>query len=199
MPEMLDIFTEQEEKIGTVSKKEYYTYKGNNLPWINCTICYVINDSNKKIILQKRGKCQSEAGKVEVCSGHVQSGELPFQCMVRELGEELAIPENYATNIHHLGKVKVDWANLEDESLRQPRKAIIDVYALKLPDSNIIKKDNKEVVALGEATYDEMKEFTENNMMRVPYTPSLKPQYDEIFGELQDFMFSKSKKVERVK
>ncbi len=27
MPEMLDIFTEQGEKIGRVSKKEYYTYK----------------------------------------------------------------------------------------------------------------------------------------------------------------------------
>ena len=27
MAEMIDIFTEQNQKIGTVSKKEYYTYK----------------------------------------------------------------------------------------------------------------------------------------------------------------------------
>jgi len=199
MPEMLDIFTEQGEKIGRVSKKEYYTYKGDNLPWINGAICYVINDANKKIILQKRGECQSESGKIECCSGHIQSGELPFQCMVRELGEELSIPENYATNIHFLGKIKFDWSNLDEEYLRQPRKVNVYAYALKIPDSSIIKKDNKEVVAVAEATYDEMKEFTENNRMRFPYTSSLKSQYDEIFSQLHDFIFSKNKKVERVK
>ncbi len=199
MAEMIDIFTEQNQKIGTVSKKEYYTYKGNNLPWINCTICYVINDSNKKIILQKRGECQSEAGKIECCSGHVRTGELPFQCAVRELGEELTIPENYAKNIHYLGKIKVDWANLEDSSLRQPRKVSVYAYALKLPDSSIIKKDGREVVALAEATYDETKGFIENNMTRFPYTEKLKPQYDEIFNELKNFMLSKNKVNERIK
>ncbi len=199
MAEMIDIFTDQEVKIGTISKKEYYTYKGDNIPWIKCATCYVVNNKNKKIILEKRGERHLDPGKIDACSGHVRSGELPLQCMVRELGEELNIPEQYASKLHYLGKIKVNWVDLEDEALRQRLKAFVDIYALRLQDTNMIKKDGTEVAALAEATYDETKRFIESNKTRFPYTRSLKPQYDEILGNLEDYIFSKNKTQERVK
>lgn len=201
MAEMIDIFTEQGEKIGTISKKEYYslTCAERDIPWIKCVSCFVIDDANKKILLEKRGKQFLDAGKIDVLSGHVRSGELPIQCVVREGGEELKIPQNYAENAHYIGKMKLDWTNVEDKNLRKRLKADVSVYALMLNNASIVKIDGREVEKLGTATFEETLGFFEMNMTRFPYTSKLKPQYDAIFEKLKDYMFSRNRIAERIK
>ena len=204
MAEIIDIFTKQEEKIGTISKREYYslTCDEKDIPWIKCVSCFVIDDISKKILWEKRGKRFLDPGKLDLCSGHVQSGEIPLQGMVRELDEELSIGENDSRNLQYLGKIKVDYTTLEDETNRKRLKALVSIYALKLKDVNQIKMDYKEVINKGFLNYDDSIGFIQNSMTRMPYEIILKPQYDMVFENLKEFMFSRknSKMVaERIK
>ena len=104
MSELIDIYTEDGQKIGTVSKKEYYSGNIEDVPWIKCCTCFVIDENGKKVLFEKRGKRFLDPGKLDLCSGHVQSGEVPTQSMIRELEEELSIKENDSRNVHYLGE-----------------------------------------------------------------------------------------------
>jgi 8-oxo-dGTP pyrophosphatase MutT (NUDIX family) len=196
MSEMIDVFTEQGEKIKTMSKKEYYSLKGDDIPWINCCTCFVIDGKNKKILFEKRGKRFLDPGKLDLCSGHVQSGEAPFQGMIRELSEELAIPEDDARNLHHLGNIKVDYTNLQDETNRKNLKCFVSVYALRMQDISKILKDSKEVIGIGWLNFEDTVGFIENSMTRMPYEENLKPQYDKVFENLKDYVYLTKRKKE---
>ena len=63
MDEILDICTENGEKIGTISKKEYYSLK-QKAPWIKCVTCFVIDEKNKKILFEKRGNTRNRCWKI---------------------------------------------------------------------------------------------------------------------------------------
>ncbi len=201
MAEMIDIFTEQGEKLGTISKREYYslTCADKDIPWINCASCFVIDNKNKKILFTKRGKRFLDPGKLDVVSGHIRSGEIPIQGMVRELAEEVSIDENDSRNLQFLGKVKVDYTTLEDETNRKRLKCDVSIYALKIDDINLIKIDHKEAISKGFLNYDDAVGFVENSMTRMPYEEKLKPQYDAIFEELRDYMFSKNRITEKAR
>ena len=193
MAEMIDIYTEQGEKIGTISKKEYYSWKEKDLPWINCTTCFVIDDNEKKILFEKRGKRFLDPGKLDLCSGHVRSGEAPFQGMIRELDEELSIKEETARNLKYLGNMKVDYTTLEDETNRKNLKCFVSIYALKLQNIEQIEIDHKEAINKGWLNYDDSVGFIRNSMTRMPYERALEPQYNQIFEKLNDYMFQKNK------
>ena len=194
MAELLDIFTEQGQKIGTISKKEYYSWEEQEtLPWINCCTCFVIDDKNKKILFEKRGKRFLDPGKLDLCSGHVQSGEVPLQGMIRELDEELSIGENDSRNVHFLGKMKLDYTNLEDETNRKSLKCFVSVYALRMQDISNIQIDGKEAIQKGWLIYDDAVGFIANSMTRMPYDSTLAPQYSAIFEKLNSYMFHRNK------
>lgn len=201
MAEMIDIFTEQGERIGAISKREYYslTCPEEDIPWINCASCFVIDDKDKKILFTKRGKRFLDPGKLDVVSGHIRTGEIPLQGMVRELNEEVSINENDSRNLQFLGKVKVDYTTLEDETNRKRLKCDVSIYALKLSDISQIVIDHKEAISKGFLNYDDAVGFIENSMTRMPYEEKLKPQYDAIFEKLKDYMFSKNRITEKLK
>jgi isopentenyldiphosphate isomerase len=193
MSEYLDIYTEQGEKIGTKTKEEYYSIESaNDVPWIKCCTCFVIDEKNKKILFEKRGKRFLDPGKLDLCSGHIRSGEVPQQGMVRELNEELSIGEDDARNIHYLGAMKLDYTNLQDETNRKNLKCFVSAYALKMSDISKISIDHKEAISMGWLNYEDAIAFIENSMTRMPYESSLKPQYDDIFSKLSDYMLNRT-------
>lgn len=200
MEEMIDIFTEQEERIGIISKRQYYslTCADKDIPWIKCVSCFVIDDANKKILWEKRGKRFLDPGKLDLCSGHVQSGEIPLQSMVRELIEELSIVENDSRNLQFLGKLKVDYTTLEDETNRKRLKALVSIYALRLRTVDQIQVDYREVIHKGFLDYKDTVGFIKNSMTRMPYERSLEPQYESVLKNLKEYMFP-TKIVERIK
>ncbi len=196
MAEMIDVFTEQGEKIGTISKRDYYSWSGENLPWINCVTCFVIDDENKKILFEKRGKRFLDPGKLDLCSGHVRSGEIPMQSMIRELKEELSIDQQDSSNLHYLGKMKVDYTTLQDETNRKALKCFVTVYALRMRDINKIKIDNVEAISMGFLDFEDAVGFIQNSMTRMPYEEELENQYSPIFQRLQEYMFSRNRSHE---
>ncbi len=193
MAEMIDIYTKEGSKIGTISKKEYYSLDGD-IPWIKCCTCFVVDQETNKILFEKRGKRFLDPGKLDLCSGHVRSGEVPIQGMVRELGEELNIPESVARNIQYLGKMDVDYTNLEDETNRKNLKCFVSCYALKVKNQSEIAIDGREAINKGWLNYDDSIGFISNSMTRLPYENSLVEKYDAIFDKLRTFMNLKQNK-----
>ena len=193
MAEMIDIYTKEGLKIGTISKKEYYSLNGD-IPWIKCCTCFVVDQETNKILFEKRGKRFLDPGKLDLCSGHVRSGEVPIQGMVRELGEELNIPESVARNIQYLGKMDVDYTNLEDETNRKNLKCFVSCYALKVKNQSEIAIDGREAINKGWLNYDDSIGFISNSMTRLPYENSLVEKYDAIFDKLRTFMNLKQNK-----
>jgi 8-oxo-dGTP pyrophosphatase MutT (NUDIX family) len=193
MAEMIDIYTKEGIKIGTISKKEYYSLNGD-IPWIKCCTCFVVDQESNKILFEKRGKRFLDPGKLDLCSGHVRSGEVPIQGMVRELGEELNIPESVARNIQYLGKMDVDYTNLEDETNRKNLKCFVSCYALKVKNQSEIAIDGREAINKGWLNYDDSIGFISNSMTRLPYENSLVEKYDAIFDKLRTFMNLKQNK-----
>lgn len=188
MPEFIDIYTEDSQKIGTISKKEYYSGDIKDVPWIKCCTCFVIDDKEKKVLFEKRGKRFLDPGKLDLCSGHVQSGEIPTQSMIRELDEELNIKEENSRNIHYLGELKLDYTKLKDETNRKQLKCFVSVYALKMKDISKIQIDNDEAISMGWLNFEDTIGFISNNMTRIPYDEGLKEVYNEIFERLNDYM-----------
>lgn len=198
MAEFIDIFTKQGEKLGKLSRKEYYSLQcdESKIPWIKCCSCFVIDKNSNKILWEKRGKNFLDSGKLDLCSGHVRSGEAPFQGMIRELKEEVSIQENDARNLHYLGEIKVDYTNLEDETNRKRLKCFVSMYGLEIPDISQIKIDHQEVINKGWLNYEDTKCFIENSMTRMPYEEDLRSQYDVIFQKLHEYMFEKNKRFD---
>ena len=135
---------------------------------------------------------------MDLCSGHVQSGEIPLQSMVRELIEELSIVENDSRNLQFLGKLKVDYTTLEDETNRKRLKALVSIYALRLRTVDQIQVDYREVIHKGFLDYKDTVGFIKNSMTRMPYERSLEPQYESVLKNLKEYMFP-TKIVERIK
>ena len=187
MAEMIDIFTEQGTKIGTISKKEYYSMCGK-VPWIKCCTCFVIDEEENKILFEKRGKRFLDPGKLDLCSGHIRSGEVPIQGMVRELGEELGIPESIARNIHYLGKIDMDYTNLQDETNRKNLKCFVSCYALKIKNKDTINIDGLEAISTGWLNFEDSIGFISNSMTRLPYEKGVEENYRPIFEALKSFM-----------
>lgn len=188
MSELIDIYTENGENIGTISKKEYYSGNIKNIPWIKCCTCFVIDENGPKILFEKRGKRFLDPGKLDLCSGHVRSGEVPTQSMIRELDEELSIKENDSRKVHYLGNLRLDYTKLKDETDRKQLKCFVSVYALKMKEISGIQIDNNEAISMGWLSLEDAIGFISNNMTRIPYDAELKHQYEEIFGQLKEFI-----------
>lgn len=189
MEELIDIYTEDGKKIGTMPKKEYYSGSMQNVPWIKCCTCFVIDENEKKILFEKRGERFLDPGKLDLCSGHVQSGETPTQSMVRELDEELSVGENDSRNLHFLGTLKIDYTKLKDEINRKPLKCFVSAYALKMKDISSINIDNREAISMGWLNLEDAVGFISNNMTRIPYDEGLALEYTKIFDNLKAYMY----------
>lgn len=187
MDEKLDIFTKDGRKIGVISKKDYYSQTEENY-WIKCCSCFVVDKTSNKILFEKRGNTLIDSGKLDLCSGHVKSGELPRVSIARELNEELGIPQNISSTVNFLGDVLVDYSDLSDPTIKRNIKCITSMYALGIIDLSQIHIDNDEVVRYAWLSIEDARSFIENGMTRLPYETSLKRSYDMVFKKLDKFL-----------
>jgi len=198
MAELIDIYTEDKEPMGTILKSDYYSQDndGQN-PWIKCASCFVIDKKTGKILFEKRGKRVIDPGKLDLCSGHLRHGEVPAQGMIRELNEELSIDFNHSIKMSRIGEVKVDYTNLPNESQRKNLKCFVTVFALALEDVSMIKTDPKEVEGIGWMDYGDAIKFIKFGMTRLPYNDNTEKQYLKVFQSLEEYIRSLSQRPER--
>lgn len=199
MSELLDVFSKDGKKIGTIDKREYYGLKTDDIPWIKACSCFVIDAKEKNILFEKRGNLDLDAGKVDLCSGHIRSGEIPEVAMVRELEEELGIPVSSASNVRHLGDVTIDYTKLSDETNRKNLKCVVSLFALKLQDIHEVNIDNNEVIRCAWLSEKDAISFIKNSMTRIPYEKELEKPFEKIFERLSSFIKGEKNREESQK
>lgn len=169
MTELLDTFDKNENKTGTIKKGQQTD------DYIKCCSCFVANSKNQ-ILIEKRGNTVLDAGKLDLCSGHVRSGEISMQGMIRELMEELGIEENEAMNIKNIGRLYVDFRKVGGIF-----KCITDIFVLKRKEDTL-KLQDEEVKGIEYYDLEEALDLIRNGKTRLPYDEN----YEEIFENLKE-------------
>lgn len=168
MPELLDTFDESGNKTGTIIKGE----KTND--YVMCCSCFVINNKNQ-VLIEKRGKTVLDAGKLDLCSGHIRSNETPTQGMIRELIEELGISQEEAIGVKKIGNLKVDFNKVGGNF-----KCITDMFMLKRT-KDILKLQDEEVKEIEYYELEEALNLIREGKTRLPYDET----YEKIFKKLK--------------
>ena len=65
----------------------------------------ITNKEGNVLILKRRDTLKLDPGKYDMCSGHMQKGEVPMQSLYRELLEETGITQNDIKKMEHLGDI----------------------------------------------------------------------------------------------
>lgn len=176
MTELLDTFDEYGNKTGTIQKGE------KTSDYVKCCSCFVVNGKNQ-VLIEKRGKTVLDAGKLDLCSGHVQSGEVPTQGMIREIMEELGIKEDEARNIRNIGRILIDFNKVGGNF-----KCITDMFVLKRKNEDLALQD-EEVKGIEYYDFEEALNLIRENKTRLPYSV----EFEEIFDKLKQELNLKPK------
>ena len=171
MSELLDTFDEQGNKTGTVQKGQHTD------DYVKCCSCFVVNNRNQ-VLIEKRGNTVLDAGKLDLCSGHVKSGEISMQGMIRELREELGIEENEARNVRNIGKLLVDFNKVGGNF-----KCITDIFVLKRNEENL-KLQDEEVKGIEYYDLEEALNLIREGKTRLPYDENFEKIFDNLKEEL---------------
>ncbi len=112
MSEVFEVVNENDEIIGTATRKECHS----NPKLIHRTAHVIVFSSNSKILLQKRSLNKDvQPGKWDTAvGGHFSVGESAIEAAKREMNEELGIP--LSQNIDFMFKMKIR-NNIESENV----------------------------------------------------------------------------------
>lgn len=147
--ELLDIYNSKGEKTGRIIERGNKNEKFNEDEHIAVSIIYIENDNNE-FLIQKTSK--EKDGRYSSTGGHINHGETPYECIVREVKEELGINiEN--DNVIDLGFICVDF----------PLRYIF--YLKKNIDINTLKIQKEEVDYVEYMSIDRIKEIIKNKNM----------------------------------
>lgn len=181
--ELVDIYDKNGAPTGEILPREIAIQSG---ALIKAFQIWILNDQNQVLIQRRSPKKVHDAGMIDLCSGHVQSGELETQAVMREIKEELgvnAIKPREFSNIRKVGSERVDF-----RKYGRAGNYITPWYCLKLnrqiPDSDFSLQDD-EVESVEWIPYEEVKEIIrlKKQNIRIPYikeTESLLVKLDEM-------------------
>ena len=176
MPELLDTFDENGNKTGTIIKGKKTT------DYVKCCSCFVVNSKNQ-VLIEKRRKTVLDAGKLDLCSGHIRSNETSTQGMIRELIEELGITQEEAMELKKIGNLKVDFNKVGGNF-----KCITDMFMLKRT-SDTLKLQDEEVKGIEYYDLEEALNLIRENKTRIPYSQ----EFEGIFNNLKQELNLKPK------
>lgn len=184
MAELLDTFDKSGNKTGTIQKGQYTE------DYLKCSSCFVLDYKNR-VLIEKRGNTVLDAGKLDLCSGHIQSGETSVQGMIRELKEELGInPSECYGNIKKMGTVAIDFSKVGGNF-----KCLTDVFILKRNRETLELQDD-EVKGIEYYDLEEVFELIRQEKTRIPYSQA-KEKFEEIFENIQQELGIKTKKANK--
>lgn len=190
--EIVDIYDENGVSIGKTLPREIAIQSGK---LIKAFQIWILNNQNQVLIQRRSYHKVHDAGMLDLCSGHVQSGELEIQAVVREIEEELgpnAIKRQELNNISKVGTERIDF-----RKYGRVGNYIVPWYYLKLnrqiPDSDF-SLQNEEVSDVEWIPYEEVKELirTGKRNIRVPYLNPTK----RLFEKLDDMVYGRHKSTD---
>ena len=147
--------------------------------WLRGVSCFVLNQDNK-VLIEKRANKGLTPGKLDLCSGHVDSDEVPTQAIIRELKEELGIELDESMDVI---KLTENPSPLVFGSSEKKKNFLIDFYFLKRKKSNVVIQ--KEEVA--DVTWIDMEKCFE--LIRTGNTKFPDNyDYEAIFQKIRDLV-----------
>ncbi len=187
--ELVDIYDENGVSTGESLPREIAIQSGK---LIKAFQIWILNNQNQVLIQRRSSNKVHDAGMLDLCSGHVQSGELEITAVAREIVEELgpnAIKRQEFNNIRRVGMERADF-----RKYGRVGNYIIPWYYLKLnrqiPD-DAFSLQREEVEAIEWIPYEKVKEIIRlgKQNIRVPYikqTENLLKKLDEIVYKDRD-------------
>ena len=169
MEEWIDVYLENGERSRTIKKEE--PLRANE--YRRGVTCFII-DENANILCETRSsKCDIDAGKKDLCSGHVRHGEVPILAMTREIAEEVKMPRSRVSQLQQEGKMK----RLASCVIMQvgENQFLGDAFVLfaKSTDINIEDMQTEEVDALEWIPYQELIKGFRNDETRFNYDEAM--------------------------
>lgn len=158
--------------------------------------CFVINQ-NKEVLLEKRANTELTPGKIDLVSGHINNDEIGYQAMVRELGEEVGIPEHEAIKIVKVKPNNGDYKPLplEFENKGKSRNFLIEFYYLFSKSSNL-KIQKEEVKSLEWVPLETVFEMIKSGKTKFP-KQSEKANYEQIFNTIREACINKEVNINK--
>lgn len=138
---------------------------------INVVTCFIVNKDAKVLIETRSDECNLDNGKIDLCSGHIESGEEPKDAMLRELKEELSI-ENVSKNLQKVYAKYIDIGK---------RHYYITFFYLKLEKKINIVINKDEVNRIDWIDMEECFSQMRNGNIRIPKSS----EYEELFEEVR--------------
>lgn len=156
--------------------------------WLRGVSCFVINEK-QEILIERRVNKGLTPGKLDLCSGHLDNGEVPTQAMLRELKEELGINIEEAINVRRITK---EPAPLVFESLGKTKNFFIDFYSLKIAKPEKIEFQEKEIQEILWFPMEEVFELIRQGKTKFPKDYD----YEEIFDKVRELLNNKEKNID---
>lgn len=174
--------------IATKERKEYL--------YLGTVTCFVI-DKNNNVLVEKRGNVESEPGKLDLVSGHIDNNETPTQAMIREYIEELhegnekeeETARNEAIqNLKKLLELDLTFSNEEGKT----EKYFIQFYALRTTLKEVmIKKDEVERIEWIPA--EEVFELIRQGKINLQYDK----RHEKLFQQVREYCQGKNKQMQK--
>lgn len=176
---------------GSIASKERKEYL-----YLGTVTCFVI-DKNNNVLVERRGKTETEPGELDLVSGHIDSNETPTQAMIREYVEEVhdgseeereKARNEASQNLKKL--LELDLTFLDDEG--KTDKYFIQFYALRTNLKTVtIKKD--EVEKIEWLPLEEVFELIRQGKINLQYDK----RHEKIFQQVREYSQGKNKEIQK--
>ena len=144
--------------------------------------CLVIRKGSGKIVTEVRNSKKDGGGLYDFCSGHLNYDETHRQAVVRELEEELGIPENISNpSVVSIGSITLRKANQFLD-----HGCFIEIFTLTIPENLQLKKQVSEVASIKELPFSAVRKLLESNQFLFPFNPDTKAFLKQIESRLID-------------
>jgi 8-oxo-dGTP pyrophosphatase MutT (NUDIX family) len=116
----------------------------------------IINEKGNVLLLKRRNDLKLDAGKYDLCSGHMKQGEVPIQSMLREINEEIGLKHEEIKRIEKLGDIPT------------PHEQFLDkICHMYLVEINLEEKEiNKRIKEVEEPEMDKAIYLDDINLLR---------------------------------
>ena len=185
--EIVNYYDKNGKKIGTIEREEGIE-KGLLLKAVQI---WIINPETKRVLMQERSyKKVNDPGMIDVsASGHVQTGEVPMQAIIREGKEELGERafEKLIPTIKKINEFEIDFS----KNGRKGKYLTYEYLAYSCEKLEAYTKQDSEVEKLFFMDYEDVKKMIINKekKCRIPYNKDTKKLLElidnELYGEIQ--------------
>lgn len=192
--ELVDVFDENGVRTGETIPREEAIRLGK---LIKAFQIWIINNNNEVLMQVRSSDKVHDAGMLDLCSGHVQSGETEIQAVIREIKEELgknAIQLKEFDNIAKIGNGRMDF-----RKYGRYGNYIVPWYCLKLkrtiPNENF-ELQKEEVSSVKWIPYEIVKDTIKKGEknIRIPY---IGPTVD-LMNKLDNYIYQKKQSKEDI-